>query len=274
MKRITMCLSGSLLLATLVPGQPHAADLTTLVSFDGVTAAYPFAGLIADAKGNLFGTTGGGGDPTCGSSVFGLPGCGTVFEIAKTPEGYASTPTVLVNFSGIDGAFPAASLLADAQGNLFGTTALGGTDNFGTVFEIKKTPTGYENTPTVLVSFNGANGEFPQGNLIIDANGNLFGTTFNSLGQGGNLFGGGGVFEIVKTLSGYDSTPTVLVSFCASCFGEPAFPESGLIADAGGNLFGTAGGGTNFIGTVYEVPKIPGRLRRYRHSSGEPRPQF
>ena len=100
-----------------------------------------------------------------------------MFEIAKTATGYASTPTTLVSFNGADGANPVGSLIADANGDLFGTTFGGGANGDGTVFEIAKTATGYASTPTTLVSFNGANGADPGGGLIADANGDLFGTT-------------------------------------------------------------------------------------------------
>src|SRR6266404_4223628 len=190
----------ALAVAALAPGQSRAANLTPLVSFNGTDGARPRAGLLADANGNLFGTTEAGG----------ALGFGTVFEIAKTAGGYASTPTVLVSFNRTNGALPLAGLIADANGNLFGTTVSGGANGHGTVFEIAKTAGGYATTPTILVSFNGTNGSFPVAGLIADANGNLFGTT---------LFGGangqGTVFEIAKTASGYASTPTILVSFCA-----------------------------------------------------------
>ena len=95
------------------------ATLTTLVSFDGADGAGPYAGLIADANGDLFGTT-----------------SGTVFEIAETPTGFASTPTTLVTFYGET---PLAGLIADAEGDLFGTTSSDGAFDYGTVFEIAKT---------------------------------------------------------------------------------------------------------------------------------------
>jgi hypothetical protein len=101
----------------VTPGQSRAATLTTLVSFNGTDGGYPYAGLIADANGDLFGTT-------FGSGAYG--NYGTVFEIAKTAGGYASTPTTLVSFNDIDGARPRAGLIADANGNLFGTTEFGG----------------------------------------------------------------------------------------------------------------------------------------------------
>ena len=99
---------------------------------------------IADAHGDLFGTTSRGG--ANGNSFE----SGTVFEIVKTATGYASTPTTLVSFNGANGAQPLGSLIADAQGDLFGTTSQGGGANdvgnndAGTVFEIVKTATGYE----------------------------------------------------------------------------------------------------------------------------------
>src|SRR6266851_6211325 len=212
----------ALAVAALAPGQSRAANLTPLVSFNGTDGAEPLAGLIADANGNLFGTTAFGG----------ALGFGTVFEIAKTAGGYASTPTVLVSFNRTNGAEPEAGLIADANGNLFGTTRFGGANGFGTVFEIAKTAGGYASTPTVLVSFNRTNGAEPEAGLIADANGNLFGTTRFG---GANRFGT--VFEIAKTASGYATTPTILVSFCAqtNC-ADGAEPEAGLIADANGNL--------------------------------------
>jgi hypothetical protein len=248
-------ISGLLAMAAVAvaTGQSRAANLTTLVSFNDANGAHPAAVLIADANGNLFGTTFLGGAGNEG---------GTVFEIAKTPGGYASTPTTLVSFCSLancaDGAHPAAGLIADADGNLIGTTSSGGAGNEGgTVFEIAKTPGGYASTPTTLVSFcllaNCADGALPMAGLIADAKGNLFGTTAI-----GGAFGGGTVFEIAKTHRGYASTPTTLVSFCslANC-ADGSSPRGGLIADADGNLFGTTahGGAGNEGGTVFEIAK-------------------
>jgi uncharacterized repeat protein (TIGR03803 family) len=100
-------------------------DLTTLATFDGSQGEYPSAGLIADAAGNLYGTAfygGSGGD-------------GTVFELAAG----SSTITTLAEFDGDNGAFPMTSLIADASGNLYGTTFEGGTNSVGTVFELTNT---------------------------------------------------------------------------------------------------------------------------------------
>jgi uncharacterized repeat protein (TIGR03803 family) len=141
-------------------------SFTTLVSFNGANGLYPYAGLIADAAGDLFGTTVEGG----------ANNDGTVFEIAKTGAGYASTTTILASFNGTDGLHPLTGLIADAAGDLFGTTEQGA-NGVGSVFEIAKTGDGYASTPITVASFNRANGLYPYDILIADASGDLFGTT-------------------------------------------------------------------------------------------------
>ena len=228
----------------------YASTPTTLVSFDGADGDEPGAGLIADANGDLFGTTqlGGANDD------------GVVFEIAKTATGYASAPTTLVSFNLADGLTPQGSLIADAEGDLFGTTEFGGANGDGTVFEIAKTPTGYASAPSTLVSFNLADGVYPEGSLIADANGDLFGTTSDG-GSPGQGLPSGTVFEIAKTAAGYASTPTILVSFnMLAILGFPIEPEGSLIADANGDLFGITefGGlvdGLPGPGSVFEIAK-------------------
>ena len=139
------------------------ATLTTLLTFDGSNGANPRAGLIADANGDLFGTTAGGG----------ANGHGTVFELVNNSGTY--TLTTLLSFNGSNGTVPFAGLIADANGDLFGTTEGGGANNDGTVFELVNNSGTY--TPTTLLSFNGSNGADPIAGLIADANGDLFGTT-------------------------------------------------------------------------------------------------
>ncbi len=98
------------------------ATLITLANFTGPSPSgngiYDSAGLLADSNGDLFGTTDGGG-------TFGdFPGYGTVYEITNTDGSFASTPTTLVNFNSTDGASPQAGLIADAAGDLFGTSLI------------------------------------------------------------------------------------------------------------------------------------------------------
>jgi uncharacterized repeat protein (TIGR03803 family) len=240
-----LALSAGFALAIVpLPLQPAcAAGAVTLYNFCAETncadGSGPKSDLLVDADGNIFGTT----------EESGAHNDGTVFEIAKTAHGYAAAPTILASFDGAHGANPEAGLIADSQGNLFGTTFGGGANDAGTVYEIVKTRHGYASTPTVLVSFGGeSGGEGPEGVLLADVHGNLFGTT-----TAGGPDNDGAVFEIEKTKSGYAGTPTILASFTGP---NGAVPLAGLIADAHGNLFGTTeDGGSPNKGTVFEIEK-------------------
>jgi uncharacterized repeat protein (TIGR03803 family) len=191
----------------------YASSPSTLISFNGGDGQTPQGSLMADANGDLFGTTENGG----------TYGYGTVYEIINnTASGYQSTPTTLASFTDNQlggGGVPTSSLIADDNGDLFGTTFDFGPP--GTVFEIARTASGYASSPTTLVAFDGngsspGNGACPYAGLIADANGDLFGTTT------GNLTNGyGTVFEIAKTASGYASSPTTLVSFNVSNGASP-----------------------------------------------------
>ena len=147
----------------------YASAPATLVNFDGMDGIAPRGNLIADAAGDLFGTTIGGGSSNDG----------TAFEIVRNNGTYASAPTILADFNGANGANPYGGLIADAAGNLFGTTMEGGTTNQGTVFEIVKNNGTYATTPTTLVNFSRnfptSGLAYPEGNLVADAAGDLFG---------------------------------------------------------------------------------------------------
>ncbi|MGH7045364.1 MAG: choice-of-anchor tandem repeat GloVer-containing protein, partial [Stellaceae bacterium] len=219
----------------------YASTPTVLFTFDVLDGVHPEAGLIIDADGNLFGT----------ASAGGASFQGTVFELPKTAQGYASTPTVLVSFNGANGANPEGGLIFDAAGKLFGTTTAGGAYGFGTVFEIAKTKTGYTTTPTTLVSFDGSNGASPDAALMFNRKGDLLGTT-----AAGGPYGVGTVFEIAKMKGSYASRPSTLVSFNVA---NGDNPFGGLIADARGDLFGsTVVGGANQDGTIFELAKTRG----------------
>ena len=160
-----------------------------LYSFTGTggDGADPLAGLVRDGAGNLYGTTASGGAFGLGTvfkvSAGGASGDGIVFKVSP-----AGKETVLHSFKGgKDGEYPYASVIRDAAGNLYGTTYGGGASGWGTVFEIN--PTGKE---TVLYSFAGAvDGASPEGGLVQDAEGHLYGTT-----KYGGAFGAGTVFEL------------------------------------------------------------------------------
>jgi uncharacterized repeat protein (TIGR03803 family) len=198
----------------------------------------PVAGLVMDANGNLYGTTSDVG----ASEVY-----GTVFRL--TPDGSGGyTETVLHNFASgpNDGANPTAGLVLDAQGNLFGTTSSGGGASAGTVFELSPDGSGGY-AEKVLYSFtDGTDGGLPSAGLILDAHGNLFGTT-----QFGGSAGLGTVFELTPAGGGL-YTQSVLHSFPGVPDGEE--PQSSLILDANGNLYGTTPlAGSAYAGTVYEL---------------------
>jgi uncharacterized repeat protein (TIGR03803 family) len=229
--------------------------LTPLVSFNAKNGggAYPQGTLISDASGNLYGTTYEGG----------LHGYGTVFELKKTSTGtgYASTPTILLNFADSNGANPEAGLVRDAAGDLLGTTFVGGANKYGTVFELKKTSTGtgYAPTPSIL-SFDGNNGANPVAGLAADAAGNLYGTTE----YGGLDFGT--VFELIKQSGGNYSFTTLwsfLPNFGVFSDNVEAYPAGGLVLNTAGDIFGTTTDGATtsacdpsffgYCGSVFEL---------------------
>ncbi len=209
---------------------------TVLYSFTGgADGAFPLAGLIRDAAGNLYGTTEAGGDLTCN----GGSGCGTVFKLDTTGE-----ETVLHSFTGKDGTSPIAGVIRDAAGNLYGTTPQGGPFSSGTVFKLDTT--GKE---TVLYNFTGGrggtDGSYPDGALIRDAAGNLYGTT-----QLGGNYSFGTVFKVDST-----GKETVLYRFYGGSNGLN--PVGGLIMDKAGDLYGaTEGGGLFFDGTVFKLSPV------------------
>jgi uncharacterized repeat protein (TIGR03803 family) len=216
-----------------------------IYSFDGTGGQYPYAGIVLDAAGNLYGAAAYGGTGACSSQ--GILGCGTVFELEPGTSG-GWTEKALHNFNGTDGANPYASLIFDTAGNLYGTTANGGTgpcpDGCGAVFELTPEASG-EWTEAVPYSFDGYDGGGSFASLVLDAMGNLYGTT--PAGGGGH----GQVFELTP-MAGGTWTETELATFVKNNCG--AFPNAGVIFDASGNLYGTTPDlGPYYVGTVFKV---------------------
>jgi len=205
----------------------------------------PYAGLIFDSAGNLYGTT-----YACNCSYGNL---GTVFELKHASSGGWSEK-VLHSFveNGVDGTYPYAGLIIDTAGNLYGTTAKGGTgtancgDGCGTVFKLTHL-TGSIWKETILHNFaeDTADGGFPVGSLSFDAAGNLYGTT-----TVGGTFNDGTVFELKPGTAG-SWTEIVLHSFDE---GDGDGPSGAVTLDASGNLYSTAlGGSANDGGNVFEI---------------------
>jgi uncharacterized repeat protein (TIGR03803 family) len=201
---------------------------------------WPISGLIRDKAGALYGTTFNGG----------AGGAGAVYKITA-----AGTSRLLYSFTTVaEGLNPKAGLIRDGQGNFYGTTFYGGTGTAcgtagcGTVFKLTA-----KGTLTVLHSFSGApDGLYPIAGLLLDAAGNLYGTTTGGGGCSTIVAGCGIVFKIAP-----DGTESVLYTFTGGADG--AGPGS-LVMDAQGNLYGITSLGGNFVpgcgggcGTVFKL---------------------
>jgi uncharacterized repeat protein (TIGR03803 family) len=223
-----------------------SATETVLYSFTGGTdGGFPLAGLVRDEAGNLYGTTFLGGDFACS--------CGTVFKLDPTGK-----VTVLYTFTGYpgDGAAPNAGMVRDRAGNLYGMTSSGGAYGDGIVFKLDT-----NGRETLLYTFTGgADGSFPLGDLILDAAGNLYGTTF--YGGRGCAAGCGVVFRLNKA-----GKLTLLHTFTGTPDGQG--PHGGLLRDAAGNLYGaTSNGGAHSWGTVFKLDRTGKETILYSFTGG------
>jgi uncharacterized repeat protein (TIGR03803 family) len=222
------------------------------------SGASPIASLIADASGNLYGTTAGSGQNGIG---------GTVFELSPSAGRTNWTETTLYSFCALsgcaDGYNPYAEVSMDASGNLFGMTPFGGSgqaskcahiEASGCGVAFKLVPNGSNSQETVLYDFCAAkdctDGAEPDAGFIMDGSGNLFSTT---------RFGGGNDIDILHngggTVFALSGTRQAIYNFCAqpNC-ADGEYPFAGLIIDGSGNLFGaTFNGGSANAGTVFEL---------------------
>jgi len=216
------------LIVLVLAALAQAQTFTTLYSFTGgADGGQPVAGVIQDKAGNLYGTTEYGGSSSAG----------VVFELNT-----AGIETVLHSFTGgSDGGFPAAPLIRDGKGNLYGTTYYGGSSYLGTVFKIDAA-----GNETVLHSFAGgeSDGCYPYQGLVRDKAGNLYGTTIEC-----GSSGYGTVFKIDTA-----GKETILHSFTGGS-SDGAYPFNGhLLVDTKGNLYGvTELGGSSGYGALYEL---------------------
>jgi uncharacterized repeat protein (TIGR03803 family) len=215
----------------------QGGKLTVLHSFTGGSdGAMPMAEPILDGQGNLYGTTEFGGDAN-GNCVGLQAGCGVVYKVGPKHK-----LTVLHSFTNLnnDGAYPLGALLLDASGNLYGTTSGGGgPNNFGIVFKI-----GSKGKFARLHSFDRGipDGEGPQGALVRDSAGHLYGTTT----YGGNSSNSGTVFEITS-----NGKEKVLHSFGAH---DGTGPQGALLLDPNNVLYGlTVSGGPSDAGVVFKI---------------------
>ena len=211
---------------------------TTIHTFTGGTdgSVGSLGRLLLDASGNIYGVTEEGG---AGSS-------GTVFELSHRKGKWQFT--TLYAFKGTpDAASPYGGLVADASGNLFGTTYYGGSTGAGAVFELTR---GKRYSERVLYSFKGgSDGSNPTSTLVFGAKGELYGTTSNGGGSCGTYSDGCGV---VFALDPKSKKERVLHSFGGT--NDGSHPYYGLLLGKHGALYGTtASGGRSGQGVVFEV---------------------
>ena len=191
-----------------------------------------FTGLSFDAKGNLYGGTGGGGDHNDG----------TIFQL--TPGAHGWTLTTLHSFDGQDGGTPNGGLIFDATGNLYGTASTGGKAVYGggTVFEMTPDSCGWSfHVPyDFCLQLHCPDGSAPEAGVILDKEGNLYGTT-----SAGGEYSGGAVFELTPGSDGWGEN--LLYSFCSKAYcRDGQAPVAGVITDKAGNFYGTT-----FVGGAY-----------------------
>ena len=253
----------------LAPQKNGSWAETVLYVFKGKAfndGEYPEGGLIADSSGNLYGTTAYGGSGNCvlaGSAA----GCGTVFELSPPQQkGQAWTETILYSFpTAKQGYVPAGDLVFDKSGNLYGSTIFGGgkgttCDPFyqycGAVFKLiaPRTKNG-KWTEKVLHSFaSGKDGANPNGGLLLDAAGVIYGTTFGGGDENGECGAGGcgTAFELKPpTKKKGVWAENVLLRFNIQ---DGAEPEAGFAFGRNGDLYGTTyGGGTDGSGAVFQL---------------------
>ncbi|MEH2241093.1 choice-of-anchor tandem repeat GloVer-containing protein [Nostoc sp.] len=255
--------------------QAFAGTLTTVINFNGTNGATPKAGVLAGSDGNLYGTTSAGGSQSKG----------TAFKLTGSTF---STLTTLVNFAGTNGTNPVARLFQASDGNLYGATFTGGTNNLGTLFQLKKTT--FTNL-TTLLNFSGTNGANPTGRLISGSDGSLVGITsaggvnnkgtifkialtggitgtvvnFNGingatplarlqLGSDGNYYGTASAGGATNKGVVFKLTPAQAITSYSFSGANGQSPQSGLIED-GGFLYGTTSlGGASNQGAIFKVP--------------------
>jgi len=221
--------------------------LNTLYSFDPLhkeDGASPESRVVFGPDGSLYGTTTYGGVSNCTN------GCGTVYSLRPPQKVCKSaqcswTETILYEFTGgNDGGYPAlGDLIFDSLRNIYGTTGRYGASDVGVVYELSPSGSGW--TQSVLLTFDRANGSYPQSGLLFDQAGNLYGTA-----SYGGQYTYGMALRLTPSALGWQQN--VLHAFQGN--GDGIDPQGALISDSAGSLYGTtAVGGAQDLGTVFEL---------------------
>jgi uncharacterized repeat protein (TIGR03803 family) len=247
------CVSACGQILELSPGS-SGWTASVLYSFTGGTDGdAPYGTLLRDSAGDFYTTTSAGAN-----------GAGSVFKLAPASGG-TWKGTALYDFPVVatEGTAPYAGLIADSAGNYYGTATTGGTYSAGTVYELSPNGTAWKET--ILYNFTGTNGDGadPLGNLVLDAEGNLYGTTelggvfSSSYCNNVNAEQCGTVFKLSPNGNG-TYTESILHIFTGAN-GDGANPPAGLIIDSNGNLYGTTKfGGIHGGGTAFELTPSSG----------------
>jgi uncharacterized repeat protein (TIGR03803 family) len=244
--------NGSSLYGTVFELSPVAGGgwhFTTLHSFTlGLDGGGPVGGVVLDPAGNVYGTASSGG----------AHGVGTVFELSPRSGGGWHF-TVLHAFNTTDGRYPYDNLTLDSAGNLYGTTVQGGVatrctsrlvSGCGVVFKLSPAAGGPWHY-TDLHAFNKIDGEAPMGGVVLDVDGNLYGTT-----SAGGALGAGTIFKLSPSTGGAWHE-TLIHSFTGTTDGS--YPVASLTLDALGNIYGTTElGGAAGDGIVFEFSHASG----------------
>lgn len=206
---------------------------------DPITGAAPGYGDLAfDAAGNIYGTTtygGGGIDCDVGD-------CGVVFRLSRSGSGWTETVLYRSDVLNSAGRNPAAGVILDSAGNVYGTTLYGGSGNGGAVFQLSQSGSSW--TATALHGFGATgDGKTPFGGLITDQQGNLYGTTEDGPGYTGT------VYELQR--SGDSWNYNILAILPGT--GNAAGPAGTLTLDGAGNLYGTTIEDGSGYGNVFKL---------------------
>lgn len=200
----------------------------------GADGAVPYAGVLRDGRGNLYGGTTNGGDPSCWT-------CGVLYQLVPSSGGWTDNTIFTFHSTGV-GTSPVGSLISDSSGNLYGSTSSYTGIDGGTVFVLQPQQNGW--SLTVLCGLSGG-GTGPYANLVMSVSGDLYGTTYAD-----GEFGEGTVFKVSRSGGGW--TCSTLHDFTGASDG--GLPVSSVSIDGQGNLYGTASsGGAYGQGVIWEI---------------------
>jgi len=230
----------------LTPGQEGWTENVLYRFTNGADGAFPYANLVVDPYGNLYGTTTQGGYLQGNCAPY---GCGNVFQLKHGGSGWTLNTLHAFTYDS-DGSAPFGGVLFDKAGDLYGTASGGGAQFAGTVFELKYGGKGTWSF-VLLYSFSGSDGSAPEAGLV--SNGDMFFGTTHSGGTGSGCFFGspcGTVFMLAPSSKGWKET--VLHSFTQNG-ADGAYPEAAVIVGKNA-LYGTTNaGGSSDQGTVFTI---------------------